>query len=56
MVYLFIVKDLYTFRILADVRDKGFFDLVTFAAGDAENQVVQRGTAKDVDVVSYYVR
>jgi hypothetical protein len=40
MVYLFIVKDLYTLCILADIREEGFFDLVAFSAGDAENQVV----------------
>ena len=39
MLYL-IVKDLYTFRIFANIRDKGFFDLVAFTAGDAENQVI----------------
>jgi hypothetical protein len=49
---LFIVKDLYTFRVLADVRHKCLFDFIAFAAGYAEYKVIQRGTTKNIDMVT----
>lgn len=39
--HLFVVKDLYTLGVFANVGDEGLVDLVAFAAGDAENEVVQ---------------
>lgn len=39
--HLFVVKDLYTLGVFANVGDEGLVDLVAFAAGDAENEFVQ---------------
>jgi hypothetical protein len=36
-----VVKDLYTICIFADVREERLFDLVAFAASDAEEEVIE---------------
>lgn len=50
---LFVVKDLYTFRVLADIRHKGLLDFIASAAGYAEDKVVQGGTTKNIDMVTW---
>lgn len=38
---LFVIKDLYTLGVLADIRNKSLLYLVAFAAGDAKDQFVE---------------
>lgn len=46
------LKDLYTIRILTDIRDEGLLDLLAFTTSDAEDQIVKGGSAEDVDMVA----
>jgi hypothetical protein len=38
---------------LGDVTVNGFFNLIAFAAGNSEDEVVEGGATEDVDVVTY---
>ena len=49
---LFFFKYLDLFRIFSDFRYVVFFNLVSLAACDAEDEIVQGRTSEDVDMVT----
>ena len=48
-----VVPDLDFLGVLGDVAVNGFFNLIAFAAGNSEDEVVEGGATEDVDVVTY---
>lgn len=48
-----VVPDLDFLGVLGDVAVNGFFNLIAFAAGNSEDQVVEGGATEDINVVTY---
>lgn len=49
---MLIVVNLHAIRILLNPGDKSFIDQIALPARDAEDEVIQRRPAEDVDVVA----
>lgn len=48
-----VVPDLDFLGVLGDVAVNGFFNLIAFAAGNSEDEVVEGGATEDINVVTY---
>lgn len=48
-----VVPDLDFLGVLGDVAVNCFFNLIAFAAGNSEDEVVEGGATEDINVVTY---